>query len=269
MIRIAVLALVCGLLGAPAWGAPGGGAPCTSCAAGGGSYEAVAPPGWDGRSRLRLLVFLHGFMMEGADITGDASIREAAGRLGFLLVAPNGLLRSWSHAGSPSQARDDLGFLHAVLEDVKARWPIDGRSVVAAGFSQGASMVWDLACHAAGDYTAFLPFSGGFWEPLPRACGSGPVELRHVHGRDDRTVPLAGRALFGPYRQGDIGRGFGVWLAEDGCRAPPVHLTDWAGLDCESWSCAGRRRLQLCLRAGGHRMWRGDVLAGLRWAIAH
>ncbi len=262
MIRLlAILVLLCA-------NAPVRAAPCTTCTAGGGTYRAVVPPQWDGTSKLRLLVFLHGFMMEGADITDDASIRDAAAGLNFLLVAPDGLMRSWSHAGSPSQARDDLAFLHAVLVDAKSRWPIDSRAIVAAGFSQGASMVWDLACRAASDYTAFLPFSGGFWEPLPRACTSGAVDLRHVHGRDDRTVPLAGRPLFGPYRQGDIRRGFDVWLAEDACRGPPVHLKDWAGLDCESWTCAPGRRLQLCKRPGGHRMWRGDLLAGLRWAIA-
>ncbi len=243
-------------------------APCTVCTAAGGSYQAVTPPGWDGKSRLRLLVFLHGFMMEGADIAGDGTIREAAARMNFLLVAPDGLLRSWSHGGSPSQARDDVAFLRGVVADVKARWPIDQRAVVAAGFSQGASMVWDLACYDAADFTAFLPFSGGFWEPMPRACASGAVELRHVHGRDDPVVPLAGRALFGPYRQGDIRRGFEVWLAEDGCRGQPLVLKDWAGLDCESWSgCASGRRLQLCRRAGGHLMWQGDLLAGLRWAV--
>ena len=115
---------------------------------------------------------------------------------------------------------------------------------------------------------AFLPFSGGFWEPVPRSCASGPVELRHVHGRDDPIVPMAGRPLFGPYRQGDIERGFKVWVAEDGCRGKPLVLKDWAGLACESWSgCTANRRLQLCRRGGGHRMWQGDLLAGLRWAV--
>ena len=74
--------------------------------------------------------------------------------------------------------------------------------------------------------------------------------------------------MFGPFRQGDIRRGFEIWLTEDGCRGKPLSLRDWAGLDCESWSnCGSGRRLQLCLRAGGHRMWQGDLLAGLRWAV--
>ena len=186
-----------------------------------------------------------------------------------LLVAPDGLLRSWAHVGSPSQARDEIAFLRGVLADVGRRWPIDRRTVIASGFSQGASMVWDLACYAAGDFTAFLPFSGGFWEPMPTGCTSGPVELRHVHGSDDKTMPLAGRALFGPYRQGDIRKGFARWVAEDRCEGKPVMLKDWADLTCESYGgCGSQRRLQLCTRPGGHQMWAGDVLAGLRWATA-
>ena len=242
--------------------------PCSSCAAGGGTYQAVAPTDWDGRTKLRLLVFLHGWMMEGADITEDAAYRDAAGRMGFLLVAPDGLNRTWSHTGSPSQARDDIAFLRAVVADVKARWPIDARTIVAGGFSQGASMVWEVACHAAGGFTAFLPFSGAFWEPLPASCPGGPVDLRHVHGRTDPMVPMAGRALFGPYRQGDVRTGFATWVTQDGCRGPAVMLKDWAGLVCETWTgCREGRRLQLCLREGGHKMWPGDVLAGLHWAV--
>ena len=240
---------------------------CADCTAGGGTYHTVAPPGWDGKSKLRLLLFLHGWMMEGGDITADPAIRIPAGKLGYLLVAPDGLLRSWAHTGSPSQARDEIAFLRAVVADAKSRWPIDPRTVVAAGFSQGGSMVWDLACYAAADFTAFLPFSGGFWEPLPKACTSGPVDLRHVHGTDDPTVPMAGRPLFGPYRQGDIRTGFTLWTTEDRCTGTPVPLKETGGLTCETWTgCANHRRLQLCTRPGGHRLWATDIATSLRWA---
>ena len=260
----AALALLAFLLASGAAGA----ATCADCTAAGGTYHTVAPPGWNGKTKLRLLLFLHGWMMEGGDVTADPGIRAAAARTNFLIVAPDGLLRSWSHTGSPSQARDDLAFLRAVVADVKSRWPIDPNHVVAAGFSQGGSMVWDLACRAPADFTAFLPISGGFWEPLPAAC-TGPVDLRHVHGRDDHTVPMVGRPLFGPYRQGDIRQGFAIWAATDGCRPNPVTLKDSTGLDCETWTgCQAAHRLQLCTRAGGHRMWEADILTGLRWAVA-
>jgi hypothetical protein len=46
-------------------------------------------------------------------------------------------------------------------------------------------------------------------------------------------------------------------------------LREGGSLACETWSgCAGGRRLQLCTRPGGHRLWSDDVLTGLRWAIA-
>jgi polyhydroxybutyrate depolymerase len=167
--------------------------------------------------------------------------------------------------GSPSQARDDRAFLHAVLADVRTRWPVDDAHVVASGFSQGASMVWDLACYDAADYSAFLPFSGAFWEPLPKACDAGPVVLRQVHGADDSTMPLAGRALFGPYRQGNVRDGFARWIAEDGCAAEPERRRE-GELDCAEWPRCAQGRLAFCVHAGGH-FFRGDwVLGGLRWA---
>ncbi len=243
-------------------------APCADCTLPAGTYHAVAPPGWDGRSKLRLLLFLHGYMMEGGDIIGDGGIRGPAGKANYLLLAPDGMLRSWVYTGSPSQVRDDVAFLRAVVADVKSRWPIDPRNVVAAGFSQGGSMVWELACHAPADFTAFLPFSGGFWEPLPTACAA-PVDLRHVHGREDKTVPLAGRKLLGPYRQGDIFKGFDIWAATDRCQAAPVTLAQSDGLECRTWTgCAGGHRLQLCLRSAGHSFFTSDIASGLRWAAA-
>lgn len=260
MRALLLLALLLAAAGARAEGR------CDPCTVAGGTYRALAPAGWDGKRPLGLLVFLHGWMQEGGDIVGDRGIAAAARMQGFLLVAPDGLLRTWAHQGAPSRARDEIAFLRAVVADAKARWPIETRRVVAAGFSQGGSMVWDLACRAPEGFTAFLPFSGGFWEPIPERC-AGAVDLRHVHGLDDRTVPMAGRAVVGSFRQADIRAGFARWVSADGCGGRPVVLREGRDLTCESWSgCNGGHRLQLCTRPGGHRMWEADIIAGLRWA---
>ena len=252
--------------------AAGAAEPCDPCRLPGGSYRVQAPPGWDGQARLPLLMFLHGYTGEGADILADAHIAGPAGRLGFLLVAPDGLNRSWAHQGSPSAARDDRSFLRNVLAEVKRHYPVDTRLIVLGGFSQGASMVWDMACFAPLGFTAFLPFAGGFWERMPTAC-TAPVNLRHVHGTADTMVPLGGRPILDRWHQADIRRGFDIWRETDRCTAPPEHLAEnaggnSAGLACEVWSCATRRTLQLCLHPGGHEMdsvWLED---GLRWARA-
>ena len=88
---------------------------------------------------------------------------------------------------------------------------------------------------------------------MPEACATGPVNLRHVHGRADTTVPLAGRAIGSHARQGDILKGFAVWRAEDRCKEPPDRRTAEGKLDCEVWSACGTGgALQLCLDPGDH-----------------
>lgn len=244
--------------------------PCNSCAVDGGAYHVVAPPDWNGATKLRLLLFLHGWRGKGTDITGDPHIAGVASALGFLLVAPDGAGGSWGHVGSPHRMRDDVAFLLAVVADAERRWPIDRHAVVAGGFSQGGSMVWDLACYAAPHFTAFIPFSGGFWEPLPDACRSGPVNLRHTHGTHDSVVPMTGRALMGGlYHQGDIRAGFSRWLAEDQCPAEPEHLATQGDLTCSAWNtCASGHRLELCTQPGDHSMIQPWLEASLRWAIS-
>ncbi len=244
--------------------------PCDPCALPGGTYRAAAPPAWDGKSPLRLLLFLHGYRDKGADITGDPNIAGVAHRLGFLLVAPDGDAGSWGHVGSPHRARDDVAFLTAVLADAKARWPVDPNTVVAGGFSQGGSMVWDLACYAAPLFTAFIPYAGGFWEPLPDSCLSGPVNLRHTHGTHDSMVPMHGRGiLHNQYHQGDILQGFTRWKAADQCAALPDQTGREGDLICSGWqSCASGRKLEMCLHGGDHAMIAPWLDASLRWAIA-
>ncbi len=260
-----VLAMLAGLVALAA--SPASAQPCDPCSIAAGQYRATAPPGWNGRDPLGLLLFLHGWQATGSNMVDDPAVAGPAARLGFLLVAPDGIGKSWGHVGSPSQQRDDVAFLRDVAADAKRRWPIDPARVVAAGFSQGGSMVWDLACFAAADFTAFLPFSGGFWEPMATSCSTGPVNLRHVHGRDDRTVPMAGRRLNGRFAQADIRRGFAVWLAEDRCPQAPDRKLSEPPLECDDWSsCATGRRLQLCLRDGDHYLDPATLEGGLRWA---
>lgn len=262
---------VLGLLGALAWGTAVARAegPCEPCNLPNGSYHAVAPSGWNGRDPLRLLLFLHGYRGSGSETIADPRITGPAGRLGFLVVGPDGREGSWGHVGSPHRVRDDVAFLRAVVADVERRWPIDRRAVIAAGFSQGGSMVWDLACYAAPDFTAFLPFSGGFWQPLPDACPSGPVTLRHTHGMADPVVPMHGRPILGKFRQGDILTGFARWREADRCPALPDTTAREGELICSSWTrCASGHPLQLCMQPQDHRFFAPWIEAALRWALA-
>jgi polyhydroxybutyrate depolymerase len=247
--------------------------PCEPCTLPAGTYHVAVPPDWDGRSKLRLLLFLHGWKQKGTDMTGDANIAGVANRLGFLLVAPDGAVGAqatgWSFDGSPERTRDDRAFLMAVLHDVERRWPIDMDAVVAGGFSLGGSMAWDLACNRAQYFTAFIPFAGGFWEPMPDGCTAGVVALRHTHGLHDRMVPMTGRAILGGrFHQGDILDWLKRWLTEDRCAAEPDQVTTEADLTCRRWTrCEQPGEVELCLHDGDHSMIAPWLEASLRWSL--
>lgn len=233
-----------------------------------GTYRAAEPAGWDRTTPLPLVLYLHGYAQSSGEVMDDAPLVAAVTGTGALLVVPDGASGGWSHVGSPIQARDDIAFLRAVIADAERRWPIDRRHVIAAGFSVGASMVWDLACHSGAGFSAFLPVSGGFWLPYPERCESGPVNLRHIHGRDDHTVPMTGRTIRLFFRQGDILKGFGILRETDRCAAKPDRTTTEGPLDCEIWSsCSGGGELQLCLHSGDHVIEPEWLRDGIVWAL--
>ncbi|MBI1777361.1 MAG: hypothetical protein HYR63_18645 [Proteobacteria bacterium] len=233
-----------------------------------GTYHAVAPAAWDGRSPLPLVLYLHLYRGSGADIVGNEYMVDAVTSVGGLLVAPDGVNNGWGFHGSPQRGRDDVAFLRAVVADAQTRWPVDRTRVVAAGFSIGGSMVWELACHAASGFTAFLPMSGSFWLPYPEGCETGSIDLRHVHGLNDRTVPMGGRAIGGSWHQGDTLKSFEILQALDRCPAEPDRREQQGDLECRSWiGCASGRELQLCVHQGGHDLAPVWLRDGLIWAF--
>jgi len=237
------------------------------CEVSDGRYLAIVPDAWDGRAALPTTVFFHGYNSSARAILRNRALLQTMEDLGVLLILPDGRNHTWAHQGSPSSARDDIAFMDAVLADVKRRWPVDDERLYAMGFSQGASMVWDLACQRGGDYAAFMPIAGAFWEPLPEQCPGGPVNLRHVHGTTDTVVPMTGRAIRQTFRQGDVRTGMALWQQVNGCPTEPDRREHQATIQCEVWdSCQSGKELQLCLHGGGHGMPEGWVVRSHQWA---
>src|SRR5690606_41449164 len=94
---------------------------------------------------------------------GSSDLEEA----GFIAVFPNGLsparsgmLATWNAGACCARARDeqvdDVGFLRAVLADVKRRIRVDASRVYVVGMSNGAMMAYRIACQASGDIRATM-----------------------------------------------------------------------------------------------------------------
>jgi len=237
-----------------------------------GSYQAVAPPDWDGEAPLGLLLYFHGYASSGASALGNQALLRQASDRNLLLVAPNGIAwrsdkpTSWAHVGSPSQARDELAFVDQVMADSAERWPLDRDRFFVSGFSQGGSMAWDIACYRGDDFTGFVPIAGAFWQPLPRDCPAGPILLRHVHGTADTVVPIEGRLIGERWRQGDVMKSMALLRAGNACEATPDHTQTEGRLTCSSWrNCGSGRPLALCLHDGGHSIRAEWVGQGIDW----
>jgi polyhydroxybutyrate depolymerase len=240
--------------------------PCATspgCSIAGGRYMALAPEHWDGKTPLPVLVFYHGWRESAEYVVNDPVLKAFSHDNKVLLIAPHGEGNTWSYPGSPGKHRDEFAFAEALVADVKARFPVDPTYFVAAGFSQGASMVWNIACARPALFSAYGALAGGFWEPSPAACSGTGVNLIHIHGTNDATVPMGGRLLRGGvYRQADVRRDWALWLGENGCKAEPTSSAEIRGRLCRQWSsCATAKTLSFCTHDGGHNIHEGDLTA--------
>ncbi len=261
MASIIRLIALCAVLAASVANAASPCAASPGCELPSGRYLALAPSSWDGRTPLPALVFFHGWRESAEYVVADAPIRAFAERHKVLVIAPHGEGNTWSYPGAPGRHRDEFAFAAELARDVKARFAVDPKRFVAAGFSQGASMIWNIACRQPGLFSAYAALAGGFWEPSPAACSGEGVDLIHVHGLNDATVPIGGRSLRGgAFRQSDIRRDWRIWLDENGCSARPSGVDVLAGRSCQVWrGCAKPQALSLCTHESGHEIHDSDL----------
>ncbi len=270
---VAAMAVAVVVAGAGAWlmGAMAPAHACsltTDCMVDGGTYRVAVPWQWDGASPLPVAVYFHGHQSSAEAVLNNESLVRGFWEHGILLVVPNGRERTWSNVGAPTSARDEMAFMDAVRADVLARWPVDTDRLWATGFSQGASVVWDLACYRGGDYAAYVPFSGVFWQPLPEACPT-PVSLRHVHGTRDTVFPMEGRQIGAQWHQGDAEVSMALLREANGCADDPDTVIEEGVLSCRVWSsCQSGKELRFCTFNGGHERPAGWIDGAWNWVAA-
>jgi polyhydroxybutyrate depolymerase len=229
-------------------------APIEPCRFEAGEYRVLPPPDWDGKTPVGAFVFVHGHRSNAAEIMAYAELTAAVHGLGFMLVAPQGLGDSWSTPGSPGEGRrDEVRFIGAVLDDLQQRFPIDRARLVASGFSQGASVVWEIACKGDGRFQAFVPVAGVWWRPMPQTCPAPPRAMLHIHGAADPVMPLVGRNLRDRWRQGDVMEAVATIRGLNGCPAEAAAREQRGELACVfDRACASARQIAHCLHPGDH-----------------
>ncbi|MEM8591184.1 MAG: polyhydroxybutyrate depolymerase [Pseudomonadota bacterium] len=215
-----------------------------ACELGDRSYHLRAPDNWDGVSPLPVLVHFHGWGRQGSLIVRHGRIATGEVAENVLLLAPNGLNRTWAFR---SEGSPDSAFVLAVLEDAAARYPIDRDKIFVSGYSWGANMAWRFACDSGDVLAGLLAVSG----TLPQSidCAGKPGEVRQVFGLDDGVLPFP----MGP--GGDQTYPVALWrdqlVCGDGRVEGAWNARPFLTFQRTAWDCA-EGKVVLDVHPGGH-----------------
>ena len=246
------------------------GAPGEPCQVAEGEYYVAAPELRDGDAPRGVILFLHGAGRSGEEVVSDLDLAAPILARGYVLLAPSGLPRDgregrfWS-LGSRPPVRDEAAFLDQVLTDAAPRFHLDRGRVLVAGFSLGAGLVWQLACHEPDAFAAYAPVAGAFWRGQPASC-AGPVRMLLTHGWRDDAVPLEGED-HGHGVESAAFDGADLWRRVNGCTDP--HAATYAEVGPfwqRSWTdCAAGSALTFVLDPDGHEVPAGWADMALDW----
>ncbi|MCV3271701.1 alpha/beta hydrolase family esterase [Roseobacter sinensis] len=221
--------------------------PCDAqgpCNLGDRSYHVKVPDGWDGLSPMPVLLHFHGWQRRGALPVRHQRISGATRRRGVLLLAPNGLRKTWNFWDGDTE---DVGFAAAVLEDAAQRYPIDRQRIYISGYSFGAAMAWRFVCENGDGIAALLAVSGTLQQS--EECPQAPREVRHVHGLADTVMDFP----MGP--GGDETYPVALWRDHFSCTGGvaqgPWSARAFLTFQRTTWECDGGR-VSLDLHPGGH-----------------
>jgi len=154
------------------------------------------------RARCPVLVALHGGggRTSGVQFAGGTGLAAAGGARGYIVLAPDALGDNWND-GRPELAAgiDDVGFIRAMLADLRGRAGVDPARIFATGASNGGLMSYRLACE--GGFRAVAPVIANMGADLIESCRPPRnVSLFMMPGTADRLMP---------YQGGAVARGFG------------------------------------------------------------
>ena len=174
------------------------------------TYRLFVPERYDGRTRLPLVLDLHGSGGTSAGQARTSGFETVAAREGIVVATLQADGGRWNVPVRDDRA-DDVAYVSDVIDHVAARVCTDLARVYATGFSGGGRMASLLACRLSTRIAAIAPMAGLRW---PGPCEGRPVPVLTFHGLADAQNPYAGQAA---------GRG-AEWL-----ESVPEALAGWAG----------------------------------------
>ena len=178
------------------------------------TYRMFVPPGYDGRTRLALVLDLHGSGGSAEGQARNSGFEGVAAREGFAVATLQAENSRWNvpvASGRP----DDVAYVSDVIDHAAARVCIDPTRVYATGFSGGGRMSSLLGCQLNSRIAAIAPVAALRW---PGPCGGRPVPVLTFHGLADMQNPYDGNAQGrGAEWLESVPDALAAWARHDGC----------------------------------------------------
>jgi polyhydroxybutyrate depolymerase len=235
-------------------------------------YLLHAPPAYDGKKPLPLVLVLHGGGQSPESAERMSGMSAKADKEDFLVVYPSGTGRSsrmptWNSGNCCGYAMqnnvDDVTFLRALIDKLEHDYSADPRRIFVTGISNGGMMSYRIGCELADKIAAIAPAEGA----QDTDCRpSGPVSVIVFHGSADRLVPFNGGSTpfqIGPKRtDNSVANAVAFWVKNDGCSPTPKHEENSAVHTDIYSGCKNGTGVALYAIQGGRHLWPGSRISG-------
>ena len=184
-------------------------------------YDIDVPTGYDPSVAHPLIVLLHGYAGDGAEIDQYFGFADLANAKQVFVAHPNGTTdssgyRFWNATDAccnyDNRSVDDVAYLDAVIDDIESKYNIDASRVFVVGHSNGAFMAHRMACDSASRIAGIVALAGVVWQDADLCQPQAPVAVLQVHGDHDDVVPFSG-TLSEP----SAVRTVAIWAMKNGC----------------------------------------------------
>ena len=225
-------------------------------------YGFRLPVQYDASKPWPLILLLHGYAESAVFIDSWMHMGDATDALGYVLAVPEGQpdalgMRFWNATDACCDnygaKPDDVGYLQAVLADMKWKFNIDPKRVYVIGHSNGAFMAHRLACESADQVVAIAALSGVNWLDAEKCKPTQPVAALQIHGTLDPTVGYFGGVLSGGSYPGALAS-TAAWAKRDGCGTSPQNK-EFFDLDALVFGAETADQVWPNCKAGGAELW--------------
>ena len=189
------------------------------------TYRVHIPAAYDGSRAVPLVLGFHGGGGTSENAERTLGFDPLSDRHGFIAVYPQGLESHWNDgrvgARFPNTNKnDDVGFVRALVEEVRRNWKIDRLRIYSVGNSNGGFLGNRLAWEAPDIFAAISAGAGTIGQNVESVFAPrGPVSILEFHGTSDRTVPFEGGEVAAQGGTAISARQMiELWKSADGCK---------------------------------------------------